>query len=171
MTTQQSHSSRVVKEKVFLHIMTSLVWVLHMSSQLATSVVASFGQRADVDMFKLPVTKGTRLDSTEHIWLPPDQLEDIGRVGQGSQKRAGYLWGKEIMKTLSEEQRTIKKGIKVYYMATQGGPLWALRQSNAMASASMFDDPPAEHAERYAIDVAPAPGLTPRELQNAHGSH
>eukprot|EP00971_Amphidinium_carterae_P257773 5116576-Amphidinium_carterae.3 len=30
---------------------------------------------------------------------------------------------------------------------------------------NMFDDPSTEHAERYAIDVAPANGLTPREQQ------
>eukprot|EP00971_Amphidinium_carterae_P049639 978637-Amphidinium_carterae.2 len=41
----------------------------------------------------------------------------------------------------------------------------AFASSNIPLDSNMFDDPPAEHAERYASDVAPAPGLTPRELQ------
>eukprot|EP00971_Amphidinium_carterae_P278356 5525466-Amphidinium_carterae.2 len=37
--------------------------------------------------------------------------------------------------------------------------------SNTPMDSNMFDDPPAEHAERYAIHVAPAPALTPGEVR------
>eukprot|EP00971_Amphidinium_carterae_P084339 1669356-Amphidinium_carterae.2 len=38
----------------------------------------------------------------------------------------------------------------------------ASASSNTPLDPNEFDDPPAEHAERYAINIAPATGLTPR---------